>query len=53
MRVEFGRAAGDVERRNAPPRQKIEHDVGDLADISSVRCGLALTWQWKQDWLQR
>ena len=23
------------------------------ADISSVRLGPALTWQWKHDWLQR
>ena len=42
IRIEFGRAAGDVERRYVPPRQKIEHDVGDLGRhlLGAVRSGI-------------
>ena len=53
MRVQLRRAAGDVERADTLPLQKREHRVDDLAGISSVRCGLAPTWQCTQDWLQR
>jgi hypothetical protein len=28
VRIEFGRAAGNVERRNAPPFQEVDHGVG-------------------------
>ncbi len=31
MRVEFGRAAGDVERGDTPALDEIEHDIGDVA----------------------
>ena len=31
VRVELGRAAGDVEGRDAPAREEGEHHVGDLA----------------------
>ena len=42
MRVELRRAAGDVERRDAPPRQEREHEVDDLARhlLGAVRAGI-------------
>ena len=42
IRIELGRAAGDVERRDAPARDKIEHDIGDLGRhfFGAVRPGI-------------
>jgi hypothetical protein len=51
--VQLRRAAGDVERRDPAALKEGQHGVRDVADISSVRCGLAPTWQCTQDWLQR
>ena len=54
MRIELGRAAGDVERGDAPALEEMRARVSATAPlISSVRFGPALTWQCKQDWLQR
>ena len=55
MRIELGRAAGDVERRDPPALQKLR------APTSATRAAHLLgavrarrpTWQCTQDWLQR
>ena len=53
MRVQLGRAAGDVDgrdRRSRPARARQCSIVSRV--MISVRSGPASTWQWRQVWLQ-